>query len=431
MIINNKALVQAYKELNTTHSSIAFLLAVNEAKVEHFKLYPNDITSKQFYMDTEAQTGKSAAIIKNKLREYEELSNIIVLMGTNPGEHRLANRLDLLKNMLPLDSKTQELILNASAVQSFPDTADLIIAHCKKEKVIVPGKKGRRTKIITNTSPIPIMPFKEPMKLAEANKQTLSNEQLILEGARLCNEISCRRLIGDGKDEARGTDKLIPIHGAINRTLRSAINPNFHIVSLGEQFAISPTEAFQDGNELTISGFYNPKRVDIAIANRIIKTKTTSTGRKGKELYEYEPIAAVFSKLLFANVSQNVGNYFDGMRGETSNVRKQKRPVGQIVLIKNRPKYFTKDKTIQREETFDKKYLERYIKLHSEDPDQEMERPNAMYVVILDEDDDGKLSKTSLQDLGFDAIKDKEMIEQYLKMSDYEIFLQEFSTSVK
>ena len=259
---------------------------------------------------------------------------------------------------------------------------------------------------------------------------------LILEAAEKSKSISDRRFIKDNdgkkiKDEARATEKLMHLHGTINRCLRSFINNKYAIISYGEPCEKIVGKCELNGYELELSGFYKNKRVDIAVSTRKLETQLTPTGRISKnQIYKDYPMACILSKAVFANMSQNMTNYFDLMRGETSNLRKMGHIVGQLLIVANHPIYYNDNGVIKHTETFDCDAIIRYLKLYNEDPLVEMERPDAMCLIVVDIDNNGKMSTTLPKMLGFDLIEDAKDIEQYLELSDFNRFLMEFSQYV-
>lgn len=110
-------------------------------------------------------------------------------------------------------------------------------------------------------------------------------------------------------------------------------------------------------------GHYYEKRVDISIF-------------RGEM-----PCAGVAVKFIMSNYGQNANNYFEGMLGETANLRARGVPYFQIIIIPEQMPYFDRDGNITKTELFSTHHLEKYIALSHER--QSLHTPNKTLLALI------------------------------------------------
>lgn len=154
---------------------------------------------------------------------------------------------------------------------------------------------------------------------------------------------------------SRSNEKLKILHAKIARDLA-------HI--LGNGFCIHAYET-GDGKEKEIEGRYYKKRVDICIF------------RNNREM------AGVAVKFVMSNYFQNSNNYFEGMLGETANLRSFGKPYFQILILPQIMPYFDKNGKITKNENLSFHALEKYFKLSNDDTNTFFHTPNKTLLIIL------------------------------------------------
>ena len=146
---------------------------------------------------------------------------------------------------------------------------------------------------------------------------------------------------------ARSNKKLEILHGAIAEDLSQRLGAGYQIKSLG----------YGTGKEAKINGRYMEKAVDISIF------------KKEKAL------GGIAVKYIMSNYSQNSNNYFEGMLGETANLRTNSKAYFQIVILPKHVPYFKKDGSISKIETITAHNIEKYLKLSQDDTSVYMHTP--------------------------------------------------------
>lgn len=186
---------------------------------------------------------------------------------------------------------------------------------------------------------------------------------------------------------SRSTAKLKPLHGAIAKDLSEY---------LGKEYTIS-SQGFGDDREKNIQGRYYDKRSDITVS-------------KGDEI-----VAGIAVKFVMQNYSQNSNNYFEGMLGETANIRSNGYPYFQILIIFDHLPYYSKSKNIEKWEEFDINHESKYVKLSQDNTYLYFHTPNKTLIYIIH-------VRTN------DDIKTKSEYEDYYKTLDEMPTLSETST---
>ncbi|MDR0790615.1 MAG: hypothetical protein LBO06_07450 [Bacteroidales bacterium] len=115
---------------------------------------------------------------------------------------------------------------------------------------------------------------------------------------------------------ARSTAKLKPIHKYFADVLYSIWGKGFDYHYIGV-----------DSKEMTVSGKYYPKDIDITVTHKGI---------------------AVFClgiKFVTSNYKQNSNNYFENMMGETANIQATGNlPYAQLIILRHKTPYYLKNK---------------------------------------------------------------------------------------
>lgn len=155
---------------------------------------------------------------------------------------------------------------------------------------------------------------------------------------------------------SRSTAKLKPLHGFIAQDL---------YIRLGEDYQIH-AQGYGDDHEKVIPGRYQKKAADIAIYQN---------GR---------PLAGIAVKFVMQNYKQNSVNYFEGMLGETANVRCAGIPYFQMLILLDRLPYFSKSGgRLMHWETINQHNLDKYIVLSQDNPAQFFHSPDKTLVFIV------------------------------------------------
>lgn len=164
---------------------------------------------------------------------------------------------------------------------------------------------------------------------------------------------SFKRFLDSGT--SRSTAKLKPLHGAISKDMNCRLAGRYVVKSQG----------WGDDRESIIKGRYIDKRVDIAI------------------MRDEHAVAGIAVKFVMQNYSQNSNNYFEGMLGETANIRCNGIPYFQIFVILDKLPHYKRDKSISHWESVTNHNLEKYIALSSDDTQRYMHTPNKTLIYVI------------------------------------------------
>lgn len=177
------------------------------------------------------------------------------------------------------------------------------------------------------------------------------------------------------------------MHGALAKDLSLKLGSEYHILSQG----------YKDDKEGSIEGRYYDKRVDITIS------------------HNDKVVAGIGVKFVMQNYLQNSNNYFENMLGETANIRSNKIPYFQILIIFDKLPYYRKDYTIMRWETFSSHNVAKYVTMSKDNIETFFHTPTKMllYIVHIPEND---------------KLKNKVTYLHYYKTTDFE--LKEFSADL-
>ena len=181
----------------------------------------------------------------------------------------------------------------------------------------------------------------------------------------LAIERSFRAFIQSGT--SRSTQKLLPLHGAIAKDMHERLGASYGILSQG----------FKEGKEGKIAGRYIDKKVDITI---------TQNGK---------PVAGIGVKFVMQNYSQNSNNYFEGMLGETANIRAARYPYFQIFIIPHKLPHYNKDGKFKHWESFTESHIKKYKTLDTDDPCVMFHSPDKMLIYVIQLPDIGDVTTKS------------------------------------
>ena len=181
----------------------------------------------------------------------------------------------------------------------------------------------------------------------------------------LAIERSFRAFIASGT--SRSTQKLLPLHGAIAKDMHARLGAGYGILSQG----------FGEGKEGKIAGRYIDKKVDITI---------TQNGK---------PVAGIGVKFVMQNYSQNSNNYFEGMLGETANIRAARCPYFQIFIIPHKLPHYNKDGKFKHWESFTDFHIKKYKTLGTDDPSVMFHSPDKMLIYVIQLPDIGDVTTKS------------------------------------
>lgn len=178
------------------------------------------------------------------------------------------------------------------------------------------------------------------------------------------------------KGGARSSKKLIPVHRFLSKTILEKLKRGYVIKSLG----------INDGKEATANGKYYPKDLDVAV------------------LKNDKIIATVSFKFVTSNYKQNANNYFEGLMGETANIRRQNIGFAHFLVLRGHTPYYSKNKGNLRGkekkiEIISEKHLQKYIKLFN---DMDFpHKPDLIGICLLDFDQNNKARFVDLNKFNF------------------------------
>lgn len=209
---------------------------------------------------------------------------------------------------------------------------------------------------------------------------------------------------------SRSTAKLKSLHGSIAKDLQN---------KLGNEFSVR-SQGFGDDRETCIKGRYYDKRIDIAIT------------RNSKE------VAGVSVKFVMRNYSQNSNNYFEGMLGETANIRTNNIPYFQIFIVFDKVPYYERNGKFKKYDKILQHNIQKYIALSKDNPQKYFHTPDKTLVVLLKLKEDTEVRFNNSQEyanyylsiindddlLEFSNCVHKDLFDNSVILNDYEDFLQ-------
>jgi len=155
---------------------------------------------------------------------------------------------------------------------------------------------------------------------------------------------------------SNSNEKLKILHGDIANDIQSRIDKKYSVFSLSN---------FNTSERKVVGRFYE-KKVDICISE------------------DEKDLIAIGVKFVMQNYSQNSGNYFDNMLGETANIREKKIKCFQIVIIPKFVPYFTDKSKINKIEELNNNKLSKYIKLSKTGNVTRKYIPDKLLLIIVD-----------------------------------------------
>ncbi|RXJ69301.1 hypothetical protein CRV08_04640 [Halarcobacter ebronensis] len=161
-------------------------------------------------------------------------------------------------------------------------------------------------------------------------------------------------------DNARSVNKIIPIHSFISEAVQFLLGDSYIVKSHG--YDLSNEKSY---NEIKVKGKYYSKDVDIAVM------------KNGNVL------GAIGLKFICSNYLQNANNYFEGMLGETANLRLENNIYSQLIILPEYVPYFYNNKVCSKIEEIKDAHIEKYIKL-MEDRKTFYHRPDTLSLVLID-----------------------------------------------
>jgi len=172
------------------------------------------------------------------------------------------------------------------------------------------------------------------------------------------------------KHGARSSEKLKPIHRYVADALKSIWGSGFEVHYLGA-----------GTKELTITGKYYPKDIDITITQND------------------KPVFCLGIKFVTSNYKQNANNYFESMMGETANIQALgSLPYVQLVVFRHKTPYYKKNdaENPTKIEIIKDKDIQKYLNLVFDNP--QAHRPNYIGIQVIDLDEmTGKVSLTNVE----------------------------------
>jgi hypothetical protein len=194
---------------------------------------------------------------------------------------------------------------------------------------------------------------------------------------------------------ARSTEKLKPIHRYFASVLKAIWGNGFETHYLGT-----------DTKELTVTGKYYSKDIDIAITRR------------------EKPVFCLGIKFVTSNYKQNANNYFESMMGETANIQALGGlPYAQLIVLRHETPYYEKNETEipKKIEIINDKGIQKYLNLVFDSP--QAHRPNFIGIQVIDLDEKtGKVSLTPVE---------KSFSENVAKLLKEKLALSHFFNEIK
>ena len=160
---------------------------------------------------------------------------------------------------------------------------------------------------------------------------------------------------------SRSTSKIIPIHSFIAEAIQFKLGDSFIVKADGYKINLEKSES----KEQKVEGKYYNKNVDISVS------------KNGKTL------GSIGVKFICGNYAQNANNYFEGMLGETINLRINNQPYSQLIILPEFVPYYDKKNVCKNLEYVQSHHIEKYMKLNSENIKM-YHRPDIMSIFLVD-----------------------------------------------
>lgn len=212
---------------------------------------------------------------------------------------------------------------------------------------------------------------------------------------------------------ARSNEKLKPIHSFIADALKQKLNdPELTLCSL---------RPGQRGGEKSVAGRYMDKNVDIAVC-------------RGENV-----LGAIGFKFVMSNYKQNSNNYFENMLGETANIRCNRIPYFQVLVLLKELPYYDNNGKITRVEHINEHNLHKYIKLSEDNIEMFLHTPTKtlIYVVSLSDSLAGNHIANKAQYNAFFKDKDlspdnefNNLFQSGVVINDFEKFIEKVANYI-
>ena len=158
-----------------------------------------------------------------------------------------------------------------------------------------------------------------------------------------------------GKKGSRSTNKLLPLHGFIAKSIKESLENNFKTTF--EVF-------YLNGKEVEIDGEFSSKRVDIFISMKGNYKIVRKTEKKVQVYVKNPNFSFIFSvKFITSNYKQNSNNYFENLIGECVDLKLKGFKFGHLLFFKYPLPYFDKIGEITHFEEIEEKDILKYYKL--------------------------------------------------------------------
>ncbi|MDR3049546.1 MAG: hypothetical protein LBV16_06920 [Elusimicrobiota bacterium] len=154
---------------------------------------------------------------------------------------------------------------------------------------------------------------------------------------------------------ANSNEKLKIIHSAISEDIKNRLGNKYQVFSLG----------LDSGKEKRIQGRYIDKWVDITIA------------------IDEKPIAGIGFKFVMSNYQQNSNNYFETMLGETVNLRVNKIPYFQMLIVFEKTPRYKDGGKLKNFEILNNENFKKYTILSKDNIEVFFHTPTKMLIYIL------------------------------------------------
>jgi hypothetical protein len=178
----------------------------------------------------------------------------------------------------------------------------------------------------------------------------------------------------EGKKGSRSTNKLLPLHGFIAKSIKESLENNFKTTF--EVF-------YLNGKEVEIDGKFSSKRVDIFISMKGNYKIVKETEKKVQVDVKNPNFSFIFSvKFITSNYKQNSNNYFENLIGECVNLKLKGFKFGHLLFFKYPLPYFDKEGKITHFEEIEEEDILKYYKLF-QNRDKEFS-PNFLFLGIYE-----------------------------------------------
>jgi hypothetical protein len=145
----------------------------------------------------------------------------------------------------------------------------------------------------------------------------------------------------------------VPVHLWLHNQLEAEITAH------GREKRFTVHSMTSKGGELTLSGIFADKRVDIAILDHQPPVHSPVADRERVS----RPAAAIGFKFILSNYKQNANNYFEQNIGEIVNLRVAKISYVSVLVLPINPPYFNESGRCTRTEHVSASDVRKYLSL--------------------------------------------------------------------